>query len=122
VACGTGVVLRLAAGSWTAVPGAPAGTITGCKLVGGALYVAGPNLFARFANNAWTTLAARPALDGLTVKSVNEAYAADGRTLVRFDGTAWQTVTQAPQALLTGFLSGQRVVLAGSGGVVMEGQ
>jgi hypothetical protein len=108
---------------WVSVPGAPAGAITQCRFAqGGAIYVAGPNLFARFSNGMWQNLPARPTLDGLVVRSVNEAYAADGRTLVRFDGTTWQTVTMAPQALLAGFLVGQRVVFAGSGGVVMEGQ
>jgi len=123
VACGPGAVYRLAAGTWTAIPGAPAGPITSCRLVAGAIYVAGNGVFARYANNAWVTLPSRPSLSGLVVRSVNEAYAGSGNAVVRFDGSAWQVVpVTVSQALLTGFLMGPRVVLAGTGGVVMEGQ
>ncbi|MBL8951825.1 MAG: hypothetical protein JNK82_13670, partial [Myxococcaceae bacterium] len=123
VACGTGTVLRLAGGSWSALPNVPAGAITSCRLVGGAVYIAGPNLFARFANNTWSTLASRPVLNGLVVRSSNEAYAGSNNAVVRFDGTSWSVVPVAvPQALLAGFSMGPRVVLAGAGGVVMEGQ
>ena len=122
IACGTGTVLRLNAGAWTAVPNPPAGTITSCKLVQGTIFVGGPNLFARFTNGAWQMLPARAALDGLVVRSVNEAYAASGNVIYRFDGTQWLSAATAPQALLTGFLTGSRVAFAGAGGVVMEGQ
>lgn len=122
VACGAGTVMRLSGGVWTAVPNAPAGVITSCKVVQGTLFVGGPNLFARFTNGAWQTLPARAALDGLVVRSVNEAYAASANVIYRFDGTQWLSAATAPQALLTGFLTGSRVAFAGSGGVVMEGQ
>lgn len=122
VACGTGVVLRLNAGTWTPVPMAPAGTIHTCKLVGNVIYVAGPNLFARFQNGTWTSMPARAVLDGLVVRSLNDAYAADSNRIYRFDGTQWSQVATAPQALLTGFTMGTRVAFAGTGGTVMEGQ
>ncbi|MBK7864392.1 MAG: hypothetical protein IPJ65_38480 [Archangiaceae bacterium] len=122
VACGGNTVLRLTAGAWAPIAGVPSGTVTACRLVGGQVFIAGPNLFARYVNGAWQTLQSKPQLDGLIVKSVNEAYAAAGTALLRFDGSGWQTVTTAPQALTTGFVMGSRLVYAGRGGVVLEGQ
>jgi hypothetical protein len=122
VACGTGVVLRLSGTAWTTVAGAPAGSITSCRLVGGEIFVSGPNLFARYSNGAWQTLPSKPMLDALQVRSVNDAYAAAGTALVRFDGTAWQVLATSPQPLTTSFVMGSRLVYAGAGGAVWEGQ
>lgn len=122
IACGSGVVLRLVNGAWSPLANVPQGTITSCRLVGSQVFIGGPNLFARFANGAWQTLPSRPVLEGLVVKSVNEAYAASGTSVVRFDGTAWQGIATSPQPLVTGFQLGTRIAFVGPGGVVMEGQ
>jgi hypothetical protein len=122
VACGTGVVLVLKGGTWSPLANVPQGNITQCRLSGSTVFIAGPGLFARNVNGSWTTLAAQPTLDGLVVRSFSDAYAASGTSVVHFDGAQWQQVATAPNALVAGFSMGARVVFAGAGGVVLEGQ
>ncbi len=123
VACGdNGTVLRLSNGTWAPVPDAPQGTFTTCKLAAGSVFVAGAGTFARFSGGTWTTLSAMNPLTGLAIVSASEIYAASNTLVVRFNGSAWASVAMAPQTLNAVALVGTHAVLAGNGGVVMEGQ
>lgn len=126
VACGdTGTVLRFNGTAWTAIavpPGGASVTIASCRFLGGAIYVAGDGLFAKFENNAWASLPGRTKLDNLVPVGVNEIYATSAGQLVRFNGTNWQPVTSAnpPNGFLGGTLVNGKVVYAGPRGVVFE--
>lgn len=128
VACGqNGTVLVLRNGNWSAVtpafPNATA-TLTSCKQVGGAVFVAGDGVFAVFQSGAWTNLPNRAQLSDLVPLSATDIYAASGSQLFRFDGANWSTnpVFTAPQVLRAGGQLGARVVYAGGAGVVVESQ
>jgi hypothetical protein len=126
VACGQdGTVLVYRNSTWQAVtPAFPSATVqlSSCRQVGGAIYVAGDGVFARFEAGTWTQLPTRTPLSDLVAVSPSDIYATSGATVVRFDGTAWSDRFTAPQVLRAGGQVGARVVYAGGAGVVVEGQ
>lgn len=132
VACGAGgTVLRLQAGTWTPVtpvfPNA-AVDLTSCKVVNNVLWVAGDGAFAKLdlgaTSPAWQQLPSQVRLSRLVVLGPSDVYAISGnKTVVRFDGGAWNTMfTVTSGTLVGGGQVGGKVVYAGSLGVVVEGQ
>lgn len=131
VACGAGgTVLKATLGTWAPVtPAFPLATppITSCRLVNGALWVAGDGFFYRLdpGASAWTQLAARPGLKDLSVLTPQDVLAISGANsteISRFDGSQWSVLATAPAGLAGGIQIGARVVYGGFHGVLMEGR
>lgn len=125
-AVGTGgTVLSLSGGTWSPVAPALGGSADLRSVwasADGALFVAGPNTFARHANNAWASLSAKSALDDLLGVSTTEIYATNGKDVVRFDGSNWTTVFSAQQNLVAGTTVGQTLTYVGPAGTIVEGR
>jgi hypothetical protein len=133
VACGANsTVLRRMGGTWTAMPAFPiAGrTFTSCKLVNGAVWVAGDGVFARLdpGATAWTTLPARMGLNHLVVRAPNDVFATSAPNtsifdVVRYDGMGWNVVLPGLSGVPGGGVQvGARVVWGASAGVLVEGR
>lgn len=133
VACGANsTVWRRAGGTWVAAPPFPmAGrTFTSCKLVNGAIWVAGDQVFARLDAQAtnWTVLAARTGLNHLLIRAPNDIFATAAANtsnfdVVRYDGTAWTTVLPGTSGVPGGGVQvGARVVWGASAGALVEGR
>lgn len=130
VACGAnGTVLRYANNAWTVVPTSLAGkSIETCKLSSQGAFVGGDGFFQSYTPaTGWTTLAAKPGLVSLVVRSPQEVYGAfkTGNTsdLYRFDGAAWgPSLINVTGTLGGGVQAGARVVWGGTLGVLVEGR
>ena len=132
IACGqAGTVLRLAGGTWAALPFAfpnPSVDLTSCKVVNNVLWAAGDNAFYKIdlgaPSPAWQQLPPQPRLSRLNVVSASDVYALSGISrVVRFDGTVWTTVfTTSSGTLVGGGQVGGKVVYGGSLGTLVEGQ
>lgn len=133
VACGANsTVWRRSGGTWAAAPVFPmAGrTFTSCKLVNGAIWVAGDQVFARLDPQAtsWTVLAARTGLNHLIIRAPNDVFATAAANtsnfdVVRYDGTAWTTVLSGTSGVPGGGVQvGARVVWGASAGALVEGR
>ncbi len=132
VACGTnGTVLKLANGSWSpATPAYPTPTarLAVCRLASGTVWAAGDNVFSRLDAGAasWSTLTARAGLKGLFVRAPTDMYGFTGglgsSDVVRFDGSTWKSSFSLTGTLRSGVLSGPKVMLGGTEGLLVEGQ
>lgn len=127
----SGTVLVFNGSQWSAAPALTGVTasLTGVGFAASAraVFVAGDGVFAKFEAGAWTTLPARPGLQGLVVRAVNDVYGtvvSGGRTdIVRFDGVQWSASLLRVTGVLGGGVQvGSRVVWGGSGGAVVEGR
>lgn len=133
VACGANsTVWRRSGGTWAPAPAFPmAGrTFTSCKLVNGAIWVAGDQVFARLDPQAssWTMLAARTGLNHLIIRAPNDIFATAAANtsnfdVVRYDGAAWTTVLSGTSGVPGGGVQvGARVVWGASAGALVEGR
>lgn len=133
VACGANsTVWRRSGGVWAAAPAfpMPGRTFTSCKLVNGAIWVAGDSVFARLDPQAttWTVLAARTGLNHLIIRAPNDIFATAAANtsnfdVVRYDGTAWSTVLSGTSGVPGGGVQvGARVVWGASAGALVEGR
>lgn len=131
MACGVdGTVLKATGGVWAPVtPALPVTTkpVQSCRLVAGAIWVAGDNFFYRLDPGAgsWTSLPARPNLKDLMVRGPQDVLAISGATsneISRFDGVGWSVAATAPGGLGGGVQMGGRVVYGGMNGVLFEGR
>jgi hypothetical protein len=131
VACGkNGTVLRLANGAWAKVtPAYPsAARLSGCQLVGGAIWATGDASFGRLdpSASAWSTLPSKAGLRGVFVRAPDDVYAyttAAGTSDVQhFDGTTWKSLLQVRGTLRSGVQINSKIDFAGGTGLVVEGQ
>ncbi|MBL8934855.1 MAG: hypothetical protein JNM69_09890 [Archangium sp.] len=133
VACGANsTVWRRSGGTWAPAPAFPmAGrTFTSCKLVNGAIWVAGDQVFARLDPQAssWAMLAARTGLNHLIIRAPNDIFATAAANtsnfdVVRYDGAAWTTVLSGTSGVPGGGVQvGARVVWGASAGALVEGR
>lgn len=133
VVCGANsTVLRRMGGAWSAAPAFPiAGrTLVSCKLVNGAIWVAGDGVFARLDPGAstWTMLPARIGLNHLVVRAPNDVLATSAPNtsifdVVRYDGMGWNPVLPGISGVPGGGVQvGARVVWGASAGALVEGR
>lgn len=134
VACGANgtVLVRRSNGPWTPAPAFPVAgkTLTSCKVLGGAVYVAGDGVFARLSMGAgqWAMLPAQAGLDHLLVRAPNDVLATSVSNsmnfdVVRYDGMGWSTVLPRVSGSPGGGVQvGARVVWGGSAGALVEGR
>lgn len=137
VACGNdSTVLALRNSTWSPLtPAFPSNgkTFTQCRVSGGAVFVAGDGVFAKFEGGTWTTLTPKAGLTSFLVRSPTEIYGAAvtapstttspaQSSVFRFDGSQWVSVLPVSGQVGGGVQTSSKVVFAGSGGLLIEGR
>lgn len=132
VACGANstVLRRTPSGVWADVSFPMAGvTFTSCRLVNGAIWAAGDNVFARLdrGSSTWVVLNAAPRLSNLVVRAPNDVLATSAGAstvdVLRYDGSRWNPMLSGISGSARGGVQvGARVVWGGPSGLLVEGR
>ncbi|MGQ0505474.1 MAG: WD40/YVTN/BNR-like repeat-containing protein [Myxococcaceae bacterium] len=120
-----GTVLRLAAGSWSAVPFPDAAVFFSevTASADGRLFVLAQTGLWVGTNGDWARGGVPPSPRGLWVRDGSELYLASGAQVLRLDNGTWTTMFTAPTELRASAEGAPgKIIFAGNGGLVVDGR